>query len=261
MDPAEWKQRTISHWERAAAPWDRWFEWYSRTLSPLSEWMCDAARVQRGSRVIDVACGTGEPALTAAKRVGPDGFVLATDIAPAMVAAAEQRARRSGLANMRFAVMDAESLDAPDHSFDACTFACGLMFCPEPARAVACIRRVLRPGGYFAICVWDVPERNPFALVFGTAVAEVIGAPLPEALAPGPFRLADPHTLAETLREGGLTTFSIESRPMTFSYDSVDQYLTITADFACGLRPKFEALGPTDRQRFAALIDRELANR
>jgi SAM-dependent methyltransferase len=254
MDPAEWKQRTTSHWDRAAAPWDRWFDWYSRTLRPLSIWSCDAAGVSAGVRVLDIACGTGEPALTAATRVGPDGFVLATDIAPAMVTAAEQRARLAGLRNIQFAVMDAESLDVPAASFDSCTFACGLMFCPEPEKAAASVYRALRPGGRFAISVWDRPERNAFAMVFGTAVSQVLGVPLPEALAPGPFRLANPDALATVLREGGLTKFSIESKPLTFAYDSVEQYLAITSDFACGLRPRLEALSTTDREQFADLV-------
>jgi ubiquinone/menaquinone biosynthesis C-methylase UbiE len=254
MSAEEWKRRVTSHWDRAAAPWDRWFDWYTVALQPLAEWSCAAAGVTAGSRVLDVACGTGEPALTAARRAGPDGFVLATDIAPGMVAAAARRAEAAGLANLRFEVMDAEALDLPDESFDACTCVCGLMFCTEPARAVAGIRRALRPGGRFAISVWDHPRHNDFALVFGSAVAEVFGVPLPTAGEPGPFRLADSDTLAAVLRAGGISAFDMESRPMTFRYDSFKHYLAITTDFACGLKPRFDALSQGEQERFEEMV-------
>ena len=257
-DNNELKQRVTSHWDRAAEPWDRWFEWYTVALRPIVEWSLDAAAVTTGSRVLDVACGTGEPAITAARRVGPGGSVLATDIAPAMVATASRRAVAAGLTNMSFAVMDAEALDLPDESVDACTFACGLMFCPEPAKAVAAIRRVLRPGGRFAISVWDHPRHNEFVMVFGRAVAEVLGAPLPKAGELGPFRLADPETLAGVFHAAGITEFQIESRPMLFQYESVRQYLDITTDFACGLKPRFDALTEVDRDRFDATVRRLL---
>lgn len=250
IDPVEWKQRTRSHWDRAAEPWDRWFDWYARALQPLAEWSCDAAGVTTGARVLDVACGTGEPAITAARRVGASGLVLATDIAPAMVAAARRRADRLGVTNMRFAVVDAEVLDVPSHSFDCCTFACGLMFCPEPAKAVAAVKRALRPTARYAISVWDHPERNPFGTVFSTAAAEVFAAAMPVAGAPGPFRLASVDDLAEVLRDGGLSSFEIASRPMVFDYDSIDQYIAITSDFACGLKPKFDASSEAERERF-----------
>ena len=258
MDPVEWKQRTRSHWDRAAEPWDRWFAWYTEALQPLATWSCDAAGVTVNSRVLDVACGTGQPALTAAQRVGSGGFVLATDIAPSMVTTAERRAARSGLTNIRFAVMDAEALDVPAQSFDCCTFMCGLMFCPDPSAAVASIRRVLRAGSRYAVSVWDVPERNPFGAVFSRAVAEVYETPLPEAGAPGPFRLAKTDDLAKALRTGGMTSFEIESRPMHFAYDSVQQYIAITRDFACGLKPRFEASSEAERERLESILRRLL---
>lgn len=258
IDPAELKERTRGHWDRAAEPWDRWFEWYTQALQPLSEWSCDAAGVTAGSRVLDIACGTGEPALTAARRVGPLGDVLATDIAPSMVVVAQRRANQLGMANIRFAVMDAEALDVHEHSFDCCTFACGLMFCPQPAKAVAGVRRALRAGGRYAISVWDEPRLNPFGSVFSAAVAEVFATALPQAGAPGPFRLARTDDLATVLREGGLTSFEIESRPMTFSYASVDEYIAITSDFACGLKPKFEAASADERRQFEATLQRLL---
>jgi SAM-dependent methyltransferase len=254
IDHAESKERTRSHWDRAAEPWDRWFDWYTEALRPLALWSCDAAGVTSNSRVLDVACGTGEPALTALRRVGPDGYVLATDIAPSMVSAVERRAARMGLTNLRVAVMDAEALDVPEQSFDCCTFMCGLMFCPDPNAAVASIRRALRPGGRYAVSVWDDPALNPFGAVFSGVVAELFGTPLPEAGAPGPFRLAQTELLSGALRAGGLTSFEIESRPMVFTYDSIDQYIAITSDFACGLKPKFEASSDEERRRFDALL-------
>jgi SAM-dependent methyltransferase len=249
-----WKRRTLDHWNRGAPYWNRWYDWYVDALGPLIEWSCRAAQVGPGSRVLDIACGTGEPALTAARRVGPTGSVLATDLSPEMVLAATQRAKAQGLENVRFAVMDAELLEVPAASFDAVTFACGLMFCPQPAAAIAGVRRALRPGGRFAISVWDAPALNAFVMIFGSAVAEVMGIPPPATGGPGPFRLADHDVFASVLREGGLTSFDIAPLPMKFPYQSVDHYLAVTTDFACGLLSKFDALSDEERARFKALV-------
>ncbi len=120
-----------SQWDAVAPGWDRWFEWYERNFAPSIAFCCDATQLQPGSFVLDVACGTGQPAVAAARRVRPGGRVIATDISPEMLDVARRRAAQAGLANLEFREMDGEHLDFPDETFDAVTCAYALMFYPD----------------------------------------------------------------------------------------------------------------------------------
>jgi SAM-dependent methyltransferase len=248
----EQKRAQKTTWSASASGWDRWFDWYVAQFQPVFDWCCDAIHVAPGMRVLDIACGTGQPALTLAQRVGSEGRVDAVDFSPEMVAAAARRARSLGV-SIELHQMDAEALTFPDGTFDAVTFVCGLMFCPEPARAASEIRRVLKPGGRFAIVVWDEPAKNQFASVVGRAAGEVFRAPPPPPNAPQAFRFqrSDLETL---LHSAGLRDIAIESRAMFFDYVSVQEYLEITTDLAGALKAKLETLAPTDLERFTALV-------
>src|SRR5918999_2665201 len=90
FDPVRYKETTREQWQHAAEAWHRWGPTIEAWLGPATQVMLDLARIGPGSRVLDVAAGAGEPALTAAERVGPDGSVLATDISPNILAFARQ---------------------------------------------------------------------------------------------------------------------------------------------------------------------------
>jgi ubiquinone/menaquinone biosynthesis C-methylase UbiE len=248
-------EKLKSQWSVAAPGWDKGYDWYVSNFRPLMDWCCDITGIAPGDRVLDIGTGTGQPALSAAERVAPTGSVLAIDISPEMLRAAERRARELRLDNVQFREMDAQHLTLEDESFDAVTFTCGLMFCHDPVRAVAEIHRVLRPGGRFAVAVWDEAEKNPFISLLGKCVAQVIGGPPPDPRAPGAFRLAQPDELADIFRSGSFSDFEIESRPMTLEYPSIEGYLEITADFAGGLKMKLESLSETDRNRLKGLLE------
>jgi ubiquinone/menaquinone biosynthesis C-methylase UbiE len=125
--------------------------------------MLDLAGVSAGARVLDVAAGAGGQTLAAARRVGPDGAVLATDIAPAILEYAERDARAAGLANVAVRAMDAEALDVEPGTFDAAICRLGRTYLPDLAAALAAIRRALRPGGRLAAIVFSTPDRNGFS--------------------------------------------------------------------------------------------------
>ncbi len=166
FDPVVFKQTTRRQWQEAADAWHRWGEVIGRWLDASTTEMIGLARVGEGSRVLDVAAGAGEQTLRIARQVGPTGSVLATDIAPDLLARAEADAAAAGLTNVSTRELDGEdtgSLDAA--SFDAAVSRVGLIYFPDRARALAGIHHVLRPGGRVAAVTYSTPDRNGFFAV------------------------------------------------------------------------------------------------
>ena len=223
-------------WSAAAAGWERHDGWFEQHSRDLSGWLCDAALIGPGMQTLDVACGAGHPAVTAAQRVMPGGRVTAIDLSPDMVAVTRRKAERLGLRNLEAQEMDVQSLTFKDDAFDAATCRFGLMFCPDPVRGASEIRRVLKSKANFATAVWDVPARNPFFTSIAGVLAEFVPTPPPDPAAPGAFRLAAPGELERVLRAAGFSDVRVEARPLVLSYASRDEYWQIQTDLAAPLK-------------------------
>ena len=241
-----------AQWSAAAAGWERWGDWFDRHSGNLAGWLCDAAAIKPGQTVLDLACGSGNPAATAAERVRPGGRVVATDLSPDMVAVTTRKAKTLGLDNLEAREMDMQALAFPDASFDAATCRFGLMFCPDPVKAVSEIRRVLKPGARFATAVWDVPAKNPFFTSITAVLGEFVALPPPDPTAPGVFRLAPPGELERVLKAGGFSTVAVEARPITLTYGSLEEYWQIQTELAAPLRGAIASLGPDKIQQLKA---------
>ena len=179
---------------------------------------------------------------------------MATDLSPDMVEVTKRRVARLGLDNLDVKEMDAQSLTFGDASFDAATCRFGLMFCPDPVLAASEVRRVLKPGGRFAVVVWDVPPKNPFFTSIAGVLGEFMPMPPPDPTAPGVFRLAPPGELDRVLTAAGFSAVSIEPRPITLSYASLDEYWQIMTDLAAPLRSAIATLGAADVDRLKARV-------
>ncbi len=252
--PRELTDHQKAQWSAAASGWERWGGWFESQSGNLSGWMCDAAGVGPGSRVLDLACGPGPIAVLASQRVRPDGHVVATDLAPEMVAITVRNKLRLGLDNLEVVEMDMQALTLPDGSFDAATCRFGLMFCPDPVLGAAEALRVLRPGGRYAVAVWDVPARNPFFTTIAAPLGEFVPVPPPSPTAPGVFRLAPPGELEGVLRSAGFTDIVVESRPIELIYTSLDEYWTIQTELAAPLRSAIATLGADDIGRLKTRV-------
>jgi ubiquinone/menaquinone biosynthesis C-methylase UbiE len=204
FDPEKFRQTTRAQWEAAAEAWDRWGPLLSRWLGPATEAMLDMAGIGRGSRVLDIAAGAGEQTLAAARRAGPEGYVLATDISPAILRHAQAAARREGLRNVETQELDGERHDQlPAGSFDAAISRVGLIYFPDQQRALAGIRHALRPGGRFAAVVYSTPEKNAFFSIPVGIIRRRAQLPPPLPGQPGPFSLGGEGVLARTLEQAG----------------------------------------------------------
>ncbi|RST56038.1 class I SAM-dependent methyltransferase [Variovorax sp. MHTC-1] len=180
-----------------------------------------------GERVLDVACGTGLVAFEAAYAVGPAGTVLGVDLSGQMVEAARLRASKKALASVRFARMDAENLALPDASFDLALCALGLMYVPDPERAVREMRRVLRPGGRMVLAVWGERSRCGWADVFPIVDAEVASEVCPLF-----FRLGQRDTLARLCAGAGFE--AVEERRIATTLRYADGNEACNAAFVGG---------------------------
>jgi len=224
FDPTQYKSAQRHDWSNAAAGWKQWWETIERGAQVVSDRLVELAEIQPGQRVLDVATGIGEPAVTAARRVGPRGRVVATDQAPQMLAIARERAATLGLTHMEFREVDAEALDFPGQTFDAVLSRWGLMFLPNLPGALALMHRILAPGGRLAAAVWGPAPKVPLISVAMGTVREQVQAPPPPPGMPGPFSLADVTILEQALGETGFSEVRSERFSVTFEWPSPEDY-------------------------------------
>jgi SAM-dependent methyltransferase len=225
FDPVAYKAGQRREWTKAAKGWRKWWKTLETFLGPVGDRLVQLAGVRAGHRVLDVATGIGEPALSAARVVGPAGHVVGTDISPGMLELARERAAELGLGNVEFLEMDAEALDLPEGSFDAALCRFGLMFLPDVDRALGGINRLLASGGSFAASVWGPPERVPNSRETFRAVARVLDLPPPVPGTPGPFSLADADGLAGMFRAAGFADVQTQTLVARGEFDSLEDYV------------------------------------
>jgi ubiquinone/menaquinone biosynthesis C-methylase UbiE len=209
FDAAAYKRGTRDQWQKAAAAWHRWGPKLETWLGPATELMLDLAQVAPGSHVLDVAAGGGGQTLAAARRVGADGAVLATDISPAILEYASGEAKRAGLANVATREMDGEHLEVEPESFDAVISRVGLIYFPDQQAALRSMKNALRNGGRVAAIVYSTPDRNRFFSIPVSIIRRRASLPPPQPGQPGPFSLGAPGVLQETLEKAGYRNIDV----------------------------------------------------
>jgi len=198
FDPVAYKETTRVQWQDAAASWHRWDPVFDRWLGEATQRMLDLAHVGDGTRVLDIAAGSGGQSVEAARR---GAVVLATDISSNILDEAAAAARAAGISTMATRVMDGESLDVEPGSFDAAISRLGLMYLPDKLGALAMAKEALRPGGRYAAIVFSEPERNRFFSVPISIIRRNAELPPPGPDLPGPFSATN---LGELLEGTGL---------------------------------------------------------
>jgi SAM-dependent methyltransferase len=241
MNPEASNQASIReaqhrNWDSAAAGWMEWSDFNDRADSHISRRLVELAGVRTGDRVLDVAAGYGEPALTAARRTGPQGKVVATDISAEMLTFGRARAAAAGLENIEFVESDASSLDFQDAIFDAAVSRWGIIFEPDAEGAAQRIRRFLRPGSRMAIASWGKPEQVPFLSIPMLTTTERFGIEPPPAGAPGPLSRPTPDAIAGLLEGGGFSDVTVEQAEVVFDFESPDHFTAYVRAIAAPIR-------------------------
>jgi ubiquinone/menaquinone biosynthesis C-methylase UbiE len=202
-------------WDLASNDYDPLWQ---EQLAPARKALLALASLAPGERVLDLACGTGLVALDAARSVGPEGSVLATDLSGQMIEIARRRAAEQQLSNVTFRRMDAEMLDLPDATFDVVLCALGLMYLPDPQHAVEEWRRVLKPGGRVVIAVWGKRVNCGWSPVFPIVDAEV-----ETDVCPLFFSLGEPDMLAQLCSDAGFERLRQRRIATVLRYANADE--------------------------------------
>jgi len=205
-------------WHKIAEKFDIWLPY----IEPAGTAMLDLLDVQNGQRILDIASGTGEPAITLAKKSSAIE-VIGSDAAQGMVAVANEKVKKMGLNNIRFENMPGDALDFPDAHFDHVMCRFGLMFFEDPLKGLQEMHRLLKPGGRFAIAVWHTAETMHMMRWSYEAFKEK----LPEHQLP-PLsvitRLGDSAYFESLLQQAGFHDISIQRNTLDYAFESFEQY-------------------------------------
>jgi SAM-dependent methyltransferase len=255
-DAGEFRAGQREQWNTAATGWQKWSELIDRGASGVSARLAELAGVGPGDRVLDVAAGYGEPALTCARAAGPEGSVVASDISAEMLAFGRERAERAGVDNIEFLESDAASLEFPGHSFDAAVSRWGIIFDPDGEGSAARVRGFLNPGGRMAISSWGPPDRVPFLGIPVRTTMQRLGLDPPPPGTPGPLSRPTPEAIAGLLEGGGFSDVQTEETEVTFEFDSAEEFTTYVREIAPPLTAMM-AGQPEEVQRetWAAITD------
>ena len=214
-------QRTA--WARLSAGWAKWDAVITDQLGPVGDAMIERLHIEDDQHHLDIASGTGEPGLTIA-RLAPNGRVVLTDLAPEMLAVAEQRASALGISNIDTQVCSADALPFEDATFDTVSVRFGYMFFPDMAEATAEFERVLVPDGRLCSSVWVRPDANPWTTIAMQAIGAEVDIAPPDPDGPNMYRCAAPGSVGALYEAAGLRDVTEWDVGVTLVTASPEQY-------------------------------------
>ena len=226
----EMRHRAQKEWNAAAPGWKKYGKDMFKWLAPVSDQLIRSAGIRIGQTVLDVATGTGQPALTIAKIIGPNGKVIGVDLSPEMLEVAKEEAASQGLTNaVAFQVVKDESLSIfSDSTFDSVICRNGLMFMPDPVKALKAFLRVLKPGGKASVTVWGSPDKSPVMGVLMNTISKHVPdmkQPAQAGTPGGPFSIPSIDMLRDYFLKAGFSDFNAEKNEVTVAQtDTAEEF-------------------------------------
>ena len=228
--------------------WDKLaekFDLFLPHIAPVGEAMLAALEINPGDKIIDLASGTGEPALTLAQR-NPHVQVIGTDAAAGMIRAAQNKLKAAQLKNIEFTCMTTEKLEFDDASFDKAICRFGVMLFEDPLQGSKEIFRVLKPGGQFALAVWSTAETmttmNWAYQVFKDRLEEQDHPALAKVTS-----LGEAGVLETLLQQAGFKNFKIEAKQFNYQFQSFEEYWEMI-EASDIMKQQFDALPQEERE-------------
>jgi ubiquinone/menaquinone biosynthesis C-methylase UbiE len=215
MDPALQRRIQRYGWDKASAAYETFWQ---KQLKPAQDRLLELADIQNGEKVLDLACGTGLVSFRAAADAGKEGMVLGTDISDKMIEFAMAIGKEKNLSNVKFQRMDAEDLLLTAQSFDVVLCALGLMYMPNPLKAMREIYRVLRPGGRAVAAVWGKRENCGWAEIF-----PIVDSRVSTEVCPMFFNLGIHDVLLKTFGAAGFENITAERLLTVLHYASAEE--------------------------------------
>lgn len=259
LDPDEQRAGILDGWEHAAPGWGRRAERVRDWGMPVSTWMIEQLSLQPGHRLLELASGPGDTGFLASELIAPGGTLISSDATEGMLEVARRRAGELGIRNVEFKQLQIEWIDLETASVDAIVCRWAYMLTLDPAAGMREARRVLAPGGRFAIAVWDRQEENPWSTIATDALVEggYIDAP-DRTIAAGMFSLADSDRLHEMLEEAGFVDVLVDAIDVVREYEGFDEFWQESLDLSPTLGAALERLEP-DQQDDVVRRARSLA--
>jgi SAM-dependent methyltransferase len=216
------------------------------------------AGIISGHHVLDIAAGAGEQSITAAKKVGAGGYVLATDISPNILDYARQMAQQAGVNNIETKVMDGENLTLEDETFDAVISRVGLIYFPDQQKALKEMLRVLKPGGKIAAIVYSTPEKNKFFSVPASIIRERAKLPPPLPGQPGPFSLGGEGIIEKAFSQAGFKNIKSKLVDAPLLLQSAKECLQFEQESFGALHQMMSGLSDSEKKTVWEEIERAL---
>jgi SAM-dependent methyltransferase len=241
---------------KTVAAWRKWHAHIAAFSRGATEAILEAAQLRPGLRVLDLASGVGDPALSIAAEVAPAGRVTATDLCPGMMSLAEELARKKGITNIEFREANAESLPFADESYDVLTCRFGIMFFPDLRKALRECFRVLKPGGRAAFVAWGKKEQPFFTTTAGILLKHVpVPPPPPDPDGPSMFMFGERDRLRRALEAAGFTNVHEEARIVNGHWAGPpEEYWEQFSEVAAPFRPLLAQLSPQEKAAATAEI-------
>jgi SAM-dependent methyltransferase len=255
MDAEAYRADSRERWEAAAPGWAREREAFQRDAIAVSQWLLDAAHLQPGHTVLELAAGPADTGLMAAELVAPGGKAIITDNAEAMLEAAKARAEEVGATNVEIRPMEAEWIDLPTASVDAVLCRWGYMLLADPEAGLRETRRVLRPGGRVALAAWAGPDANPWFAAIARVMVERGVVEQPPADAPGPLAFGRPGRIEELLDAAGFDDIEVEPLDFAFHAASLDEWWEHSIAMSGSFSRALAGLSPADHYALRDAVD------